>query len=381
MAVKWPEGVLSAGVSSGIKRSGKLDLGLLVTEKPATWAGTFTQNAAAAAPVAWCRERAGSPIRAIVVNSGNANACTGRAGSHAVPVTAEAVAASVGCTPAEVLVASTGPIGVQLPIGKLIAGIPRALKELGPEIGPFSRSILTTDKKPKIASAKAGGATVVGVAKGSAMLAPNMATMLAFVVTDADIGQGSLNAITAQAVGTSFNRICVDACESTNDSFFVVTTGAGPLVAEDVLAGAITSVCRELALQMVDDSEGGSRVVRIEVAGAHDDSAGAALGKAVASSALWRAAVHGGDPNWGRILAALGSRSPQLDLDEVDVWIGSEQVFTQGEPSGDLAGAARAMRADEILVRCVVGTGPGSAEVLSTDLSPAYVELNAGGMS
>ncbi len=377
--LSWVPGVACSGVSCGVKADGALDLGLLVAERPAAWAGTFTLNAAAAPSVGWSRSLLGGRLRAVVVNSGNANACTGRAGTRAVGLVTAAAAEALGCGPHEVAVASTGPIGKSLPVHHVIAGIPRAVELLGPDVEPFASAIVTTDTTTKVSSAPAGDARVVGVAKGAAMVAPSMATMLVFLATDARVAPGSLQGLLSDAAAATFGRICVDACESTNDSVFLLSTETGAETSAAALAGALREVCSDLASQIVKDAEGASRVMRIEVSGARSEEAALSLARAVAASALWRAAAHGGDPNWGRILAALGSVDRSLDLSSLEVRIGPEPVFSGGEPAGSLELAAKAMDADEFSIGCVVGRGPGTAEVLSADLSPEYVELNARG--
>jgi glutamate N-acetyltransferase / amino-acid N-acetyltransferase len=380
MAVKWPEGFVSAGLACGIKGGQVLDLGLLASATgPVQWAGTFTRNAAAAAPVLWSKARLGSPVRALVVNSGNANACTGAAGERAAEATAERAAEVLGCSSDEVLVASTGPIGIELPVDKLLAGLPVLSAELGADCDAFATSIMTTDTVPKLAHAQVGDAAIVGVAKGAAMLAPNMATMLAFVATDAQVDD--LQSFLSGAVRLSFDRISTDACESTNDSVFLLSSGAAGPVDPDDFSKALGEVCQSLAEQMVRDAEGGSKLVRVGVSGAASGEQAADLGRAVAASALWRAALHGSDPNWGRVVSALGSCDRSLDLSAVSVDIGDVRVFAAGEPTGELGAAAGEMNGDEVLVRCVVGTGPGEAEILTTDLSPDYVTLNATGTS
>lgn len=378
MAVTWPAGARSAGVAAGIKPDGAADLGVIELAETCAWAGTFTRNAAAAPCVDWCRSRLGRPARAIVVNSGNANACTGPGGTEVVATTTRAAAALLDCSPDEVLVASTGPIGVPLPVDKLVAALPHAFSSTSDESGSFAGAILTTDSTTKIAEAGAGRARVVGVAKGAAMLAPNMATMLAFLVTDALASPEELQSVLISAVGRSFDRISVDACESTNDSVFLVGTGR-TRVTNDELEHAVESVCRDLAEQMVRDAEAASRLVRIQVSGAHDEAAAVHLGRAVAASDLWRSAVHGADPNWGRVVAALGSADRGLRIDDLVVAIGPETVFDHGAPAGSPEAARKAMEADSFTVSCIVGTGPGAAEILTCDLSPSYVELNAGG--
>ncbi|MDQ3939807.1 MAG: bifunctional ornithine acetyltransferase/N-acetylglutamate synthase, partial [Actinomycetota bacterium] len=237
-----------------------------------------------------------------------------------------------------------------------------------------------TDTTTKVAAAPGDEVAITGVAKGAAMLAPNMATMLAFIATDARLESRELQTCLTGAVDASFNRISVDACESTNDSVFLFSTGRRQVRAEAV-ASALTSVCSDLARQMVRDAEGGSRLVRVEVVGARDDETAARLARAVAASALWRAALYGADPNWGRVVAALGAADRSLDIAGVDVAIGSETVFATGEPFGSLVAAAKEMQGDETAVHCRVGSGTGRAEILTCDLSPEYVTLNATGTS
>jgi glutamate N-acetyltransferase / amino-acid N-acetyltransferase len=379
--MNWPAGVRSAGVSCGIKDDGALDLGVLVFDKPAVWAGTFTSNAAAAAPVTWSRALRGHPVRGLVVNSGNANACTGAGGDSATHATARTAAGALGCTAEEILIASTGPIGVPLPVDKVAAGIPAAVTQLGADLESFARSILTTDSSIKVSAASAEGSRVVGVAKGAAMLAPNMATMLAFLVTDTPASRSALKRCLQEAVDRSFNRISVDACQSTNDSVMLFSTASETEGEPDGLTACVPEVCAELAEQIVRDAEGGSRLVRIVVEEAGSEASAVALGHSIAASALWRAAVHGADPNWGRIVAAMGSASPAPDLGRLTLRIGEEVVFDRGEPVGSLETAAKWMDSDEVTVTCGLDMGEESAVVLTSDLSEEYVALNAEGTS
>ena len=381
MILRWPEGIVSGGGSAGIKAGGAPDLGIIVANEHVEWAGTFTKNAAAAAPVRWCRALLGSSVRAIVVNSGNANACTGAEGTAATETTATAAAGAVGCAPQEVLVASTGPIGVPLPVQRIVEAVPSVACSLGESPETFARAILTTDTHPKLAHAGARDSRIVGVGKGAAMLAPNMATMLAFVATDAAVPAPAMQDALERAVALSFDRISVDACESTNDSVFLLSTGRVTLDDEAEWNAALQSVCADLAEQMVRDAEGGTKLVRIRVDGADDEAAAVELGRAVAGSVLWRAALHGGDPNWGRVLAALGAADRSLDLASLAVSVGGVRVFDRGAPAGAFEDAAKEMQGDEIDVTCVVGGGSGGAEILTADLSPDYVMLNAYGTS
>ena len=371
----WPPGIKSAGVAAGIKGGDALDLGVIVAHEEVTWAGVFTRNAAAAACVGWDRALRGHKVRALVVNSGNANACTGAAGQAAVEATARAAADALGCTPQDVLVASTGPIGVPLDANKITRALPGALAGLSADPGSFSSAIVTTDTYTKVA-AYPGPPEVCGVAKGAAMVAPGMATMLAFIVTDAAVGHEDLQLLLAESVERSFNRISVDGCESTNDSVICLTTGRTPCTIEQLKAG-LDDVCGSLALAIARDAEGGTKLVRILVTGAADDHVAAELGRAVAGSALWRAAIHGSDPNWWRVVSALGAQDRELDLARVEIAIGPETVFRSGEPVGSLEAARKAMTEEEWELACLVGTGPGAAEILTADLSPAYVVLNA----
>jgi glutamate N-acetyltransferase / amino-acid N-acetyltransferase len=375
-AAHWPPGFSSAGIACGIKSEGALDLGLLVADRPVVWAGTFTRNAAAAPCVHWNRRALGADARAVVVNSGNANACTGKTGLDSVALSAGAVAEIVGCEATQVLVASTGPIGVPLEVDRLIGALPAAARSLTPDAEEFAAAILTTDTATKSAAAEAGDARVVGVAKGAAMIAPNMATLLGFICTDAALGHQELQTMLSRSIGSTFNRICVDACESTNDMVLCLATGQ---VAIDgsAFARALEEVCGSLAHQIAADAEGATRLVRIIVTGAADDATAAGLGRAVAASALWRAAIHGADPNWGRVVAALGAADRDLDLARLSIAVGGEPLFAAGEPVGSIENAREALGSDDVLVTCEVGGGRGAAQVLSSDLSPEYVTLNA----
>jgi glutamate N-acetyltransferase/amino-acid N-acetyltransferase len=374
---RWVDGLTSAGVAAGIKPSGDLDLGLLVAAHPFTWAGAFTRNAAAAECVGWNRAHLGHRARALVVNSGNANACTGSAGRHTVEATAAAAAEQIGCGVDEVLVCSTGPIGVPLDARLIESAVPAAANALTDSVDDFSRSLLTTDTFPKVSTVSSSGASVTGVAKGAAMIAPNMATMLAFLGTDANVPGDELQLAVDWAVDRSFNRLCLDGCESTNDSVVVFATGAGPALEQEDLRAMLLEVCSQLALKMARDAEGSTKLVRIRIEGASTESHAAELGRAVARSDLWRAAAHGADPNWGRVLSAMGSVDRRLDLERTSVAIGDEVLFAKGEPSGFLAAAAAAMSGDEFTVSVGLDQGDASAEILTADLSEEYVTLNA----
>jgi len=379
VAVRWAQGFSGAGVACGIKTGGQLDLGLIVADEGVPWAGTFTANGAAASCVHHCRSLLGRTTRAVVVNSGNANACTGQSGSRAVTIIAEKAARAVGCLPQEVLVASTGPIGVPLPAELVVGALPRAVGTLSGEVGPFATSILTTDTGAKTAEADLGGASITGVAKGAGMLAPNMATMLAFIVTDARIPTHLLQPVFTDTVACTFNRVVIDGCESTNDSAFLLSSCRGERVDSERWERGLHDVCSDLARQMARDGEGATRCFSVGVAGAKDEASAVALGRAVASSALWRAAVNGADPDWGRIVAALGSVDRSLDLAALNLSIGAVQLLRNGQPTGLQKDAERVMQAKDFDVTCEVGAGTASARVLSADMSCDYVRINAHG--
>ena len=374
---RWVDGLASAGVAAGIKPSGDLDLGLLVAARPVAWAGTFTRNAAAAACVHWNRAALGRRARTLVVNSGNANACTGGAGRNTVEATAAAAAKLIGCGTDDVLVCSTGPIGIPLDARLIESALPAAARSLSSKVDDFSRSLLTTDTIPKVSTSSPAGASVVGVAKGAAMIAPNMATMLAFLGTDADVPADALQDALESAVDRSFNRLCLDGCESTNDSVLVLATGNGPKLDQQQLREGLLEVCSDLALKIARDAEGATKLVRVRVEGARSETHAVEHGRAVARSDLWRAAIHGGDPNWGRVLAAMGAVDRDLDVETTSVAIGGELLFGKGEPCGDLAAAAEAMSEDEFTVSVALDQGDSVAEVLTSDLSEEYVTLNA----
>ena len=387
--VTAPAGFRAAGVSAGIKPANGLDLALVVSDTPAHASAVFTTNRAQAAPVLVAREhleRSGSLARAIVVNSGCANACTGEAGMKAAREMAAETARLLKCPADHVLVASTGVIGVALPIERVRTGLPIAVRALAADQGSTAaRAIMTTDPFPKEAATRlrigSRDVAIGGMAKGSGMIEPNMATMLAFVATDAAADTGLLHATLAPAVARTFNRISVDACESTNDSVFLFATGTAGRAHPDDLAKAVEAVCADLSEQIVRDAEGGSKFVRIRVTGAPTEESAAVAGRAVAASALWRAAVGGGDPNWGRVLSALGAADRSLDMSRISLSIGGVPLFVEGEPKGGLKDAAATMSSDEIIVDCSIGSGSGGAEVLSADLTEEYVKLNSEGTS
>lgn len=380
-----PKGFLAAGVAAGLKPSAAPDVGLLVSERPANAVGVFTANRVQAAPIAVTKRhlRTGR-ARAIVVNAGNANACTGSRGIADARATAAAAAAALGAAETEVLVASTGVIGRYLDMPKLRAGVEAASKALGPDAGPLATAMMTTDTRPKLAVAEAGGARIVGVVKGAGMIAPEMATMLCFVATDAAVSRGVMADALRTAVGGSFNAISVDGCMSTNDCVLLLANGAaggaeiGPEEPAAAAFGeALAEVCASLARQIVEDGEGATKVVAIRVRGASNEREARRAARTVADSVLLRAAIGGADPNWGRVMAALGTSGIAFDPHVVDVWMGGEKLAEGGAPGpGDLAKAALALRDREVEVAIDMRRGAAEATLYTNDLTEEYVRFN-----
>jgi glutamate N-acetyltransferase/amino-acid N-acetyltransferase len=375
-------GFLAGSAAAGMKPDGAEDVALLVAHEPAVAAAVFTSNVAAAPPVVLSREHAESGrVRAVVLNSGCANAGTGAAGTADARAMAAATAHQVGAAAEEVLVCSTGPIGPRLPIAAVEQAIATAAGRLGDGAASgraAAIAIHTTDTVAKEAVAAGDGYTVGGMAKGAGMVRPDMATMLAVVTTDARVDRQFLREALVAAVDASFHALNVDGCPSTNDTVIALASGSSGVVpGPAAFTAALTEVCWRLAEQMAADAEGASRVVTIEVSGADDDATARALGRAVADWALVRAAFYGGDPNWGRILGALGSSGLRFRPDRVGVAFQGVAVAAEGVAvDHDAAALQRAMAEGPIDVAVVVGDGPGRARVLTTDLTPDYVVFN-----
>ena len=388
--VTTPLGFKAAGVSAGIKVNGGSDLALVVSETAATAAAVFTTNRAQAAPVVVSREhieRAGGLARAIVVNSGCANACTGDEGvSVAQEMTAE-TARLLGCSAEQVLVASTGVIGVALPIDKIRSGLPAALRALAVDQGSAAaRAIMTTDPFPKEASARAtiAGREIVvgGMAKGSGMIEPMMATMLAFVTTDASVPRLLLDRALRDVVNDTFNAITVDGECSTNDCVFLLANGASGVQIDDgsyaPFVAALRTVCRELALGIVRGGEGATKLVAVTVTGAATADQARKAAKAIANSPLVKTAIHGGDPNWGRLIAVAGRAGVAFELNRASVAIGPTVLFKDGQPYDENAPrAAEYLSGKEIAVTVHLGVGSEESTVWTCDLSAEYVRINA----
>ncbi len=385
-----PQGFRAAATAAGIKPQG-LDLALIVADWGCAAAAMFTQNRAQAAPVIVSREHlASGQARAVVVNAGGANAGTGEQGLKDARETAALLAREIGGRPEDVVVASTGVIGVTLPMEKMRAGIARAVPELSREGGAAAaRAILTTDTHPKevVVEFPLGGATarIGAMAKGSGMIAPNLATLLAFFTTDAAVDQRLLDRALREAVGESLNRITVDGDTSTNDMALVLASGALPARAileegqeYDLFRGALLEAARRIARLIVRDGEGATRVAEVRVEGARLESEADRIARTVAESPLVKTALSGGDPNWGRVLAAVGRAGVDLDMQQVDLWLGDVWVAEGGRARNyDEEAARRAFSEDPVRIRVGLRAGRAVGWIWTCDLSHGYVDINA----
>jgi len=389
-SVTAPRGFSAAGVACGIKASG-LDLALLVSDTTASAAGVFTTNRAQAAPVTISRRNlsvSSGHARAIIVNSGCANACTGSDGMRNAEAMAARTASTIGCSVPEVLVASTGVIGVQLDLEKITRGIGAAAAALAPCGGKdAARAIMTTDPFPKMAAVEiASGARafrVGGIAKGSGMIEPRMATMLALLTTDAAVEPAVLHRAMKTVVEDTFNAITVDGECSTNDCVFALANGASGVQLgdehESVLVEALRRVCEPLAVGIVRGGEGATKLVTVRVTGAASNIEARQTARAIANSPLVKTALHGGDPNWGRLVAVAGRSGSNFVLDAAAVRIGTIELFSAGTPHDDRAPeAAEYLKGNDLVVSVDMGTGgSGTSQMWTCDLSAEYVRINA----
>ncbi len=393
MSVTFPLGFRAAGMSAGLKPSGRPDLGLLVGDPGTTVAGLFTTNRVAAAPVHLSRSRiADGHGRAVIVNSGQANAATGERGDTDANTVVAATAGALGVDVADVLACSTGVIGEPVHVEPLLAALPILAGSLAPDGGPgFARAIMTTDTVDKQATAEAGSYRVGGCAKGVGMIAPNLATMLVFVTTDAPVHRDHLQRLADEQLKPRFNALTVDACTSTNDTVLLFASGAAPDATEIMpdtpswveLAGAVGEVGESLVRQLIADAEGVTHVMLVDIAGAGSERDARVVAKAVAESPLVKTAVFGGDPNPGRILQAVGSSSIDIDPSAIDIAIGGVRLVEGGVipasyfDDDTLSSAARvAMKEPEIRIDVSLGGGPGRSRALGCDLSYEYVRIN-----
>jgi glutamate N-acetyltransferase/amino-acid N-acetyltransferase len=384
------KGFRFAGIAAGIKANGQPDLGLIVADEDVAAAGVYTRNRVRAAPVVIAQKRTRKgKLRAVLVNSGNANACTGVPGRKAAERSTAAVAKALGVSPELVAPASTGVIGALLPADKIIDAMPRLLDAVGADqASAFARAIMTTDQWPKVAArtVKIGGktATVLGLAKGAGMIHPDMATTLAFVVTDAGASPALLGKLLREATDVTFNAISVDGDTSTNDTILLLASGrAGTVKAGTADAKRLRAVLEDvlgaLGRSIVRDGEGAEHVVTFEVSGARTDADARKAAKTIATSPLVKTALHGRDANWGRILAAAGRSGAVFDPDVAEIRVGGVKVVAKGMPVGKEAEAeaARIMAGLEYTVAVKLGRGPGTARYLTCDLGKRYIEVNA----
>ncbi|WP_331447494.1 bifunctional glutamate N-acetyltransferase/amino-acid acetyltransferase ArgJ [Streptomyces xanthochromogenes] len=379
MSVTAAQGFLAGGVSAGLKESGDLDLALVVNRGPSrAAAGVFTSNRVQAAPVRWSRRvLADGRISAVVLNSGGANACTGPGGAEDARLTAERTARAVGVGPDEVAVCSTGLIGVRLPMDRLTAGIDAVADRLSADGGEAAAvAIKTTDSVHKTAVADGDGWTVGGMAKGAGMLAPGLATMLVVLTTDAEAGAEVLDAALREAVRTTFDRVDSDGCMSTNDTVLLLASGSSGVAPEPVvLTAAVHAVCQDLARQLVADAEGASKEIEVTVLGAASEADAVEVGRSVARNNLLKCALHGEDPNWGRVLSAIGTTAAVFDPDRLDVaingvWVCRDGAEGESRDKVDLTGR-------HIQVTVDLRSGGSSATVWTNDLTAEYVHENS----
>jgi glutamate N-acetyltransferase/amino-acid N-acetyltransferase len=393
-ALKSVAGIELGTAKAGIRKPGRRDLLIARIAPGATAAGVFTRNRFCAAPVQVCRDHlaSGAGVRAFVVNTGNANAGTGEQGLAAARETCEAVARLMGCTTNQVLPFSTGVILEQLPIDRLVAGLPQAISDLDSDHwAQAAESIMTTDTLPKAASrsvtVNGRAAVVTGIAKGAGMIRPNMATMLGFIATDALVPQELLEQWVREAADASFNRITIDGDTSTNDSLLLVATGAGALDADGAggqaaaaLKAAIIEVALELAQAIVRDGEGATKFISVVVERAGSPAEASAVAYAIAHSPLVKTAFFASDPNLGRILAAVGYAGiDDLDQTDIDLYLGDVHVATRGgrHPDYREEDGQRVMKQAEITIRVVLNRGEMATTVWTCDLSHDYVSINA----
>jgi glutamate N-acetyltransferase / amino-acid N-acetyltransferase len=385
VSVTSPKGFRAAGVAAGLKPSGNLDVALVVNDGPdATAAGVFTINRVKAAPVLWSQQvlRAGI-VRAVVLNSGGANACTGAEGFQDTHRTAEHVAARLTASSrlaigaVDVAVCSTGLIGERLPMDRLLPGVDAAVRGLSRDGGPAAaEAIMTTDSRAKTTEQAGDGYTVGGMAKGAGMLAPAMATMLCVLTTDAVADPATLDAALREACRVTFDRIDSDGCMSTNDTVLLLASGASGInPSAEELTATVTAACHDLAQQLLADAEGATKDVTIEVTGAASEDDAVEVGRAIARNNLVKCAFFGNDPNWGRIIAAIGTAAAAFDPDEVDVAVNGVQVCRGGAAGDDRSKVDLTARA--VHVHVDLHAGAETATVWTNDLSLGYVHENS----
>ncbi|MDH6575847.1 glutamate N-acetyltransferase/amino-acid N-acetyltransferase [Kitasatospora sp. MAP5-34] len=380
IGVTAAKGFRASGITAGIKASGTPDLALVVNDGPSlAAAGVFTSNRVKAAPVLWSEQVVkGGQISAVVLNSGGANACTGAGGFQDTHATAERAAGELGLNAGEVAVASTGLIGVRLPMDLLLPGVEQAAKALSADGGEAAAiAIKTTDTVHKTAQVTSpAGWTVGGMAKGAGMLAPGLATMLVVLTTDADTDSASLDAALRAATRTTFDRVDSDGCMSTNDTVLLLASGASQVAPDQgEFAEAVGAVCADLARQLVGDAEGASKDIRIDVTGAATEDEAVDVARTIARNNLLKCALHGEDPNWGRVLAAIGTTEAAFDPDQLDVAINGVWVCRNGSVGEDRDLVD--MTGRDIVITADLKAGQASASVWTNDLTADYVHENS----
>jgi glutamate N-acetyltransferase/amino-acid N-acetyltransferase len=382
VSVTTPQGFRAAGVAAGLRSTGGLDLALVVNDGPVhAAAGVFTRNKVKAAPVLWSQQvLATGRLRAVVLNAGGANACTGPEGFQTAHATAEQAAEALGCAPIEVAVCSTGLIGKQLPRTAVLAGVEAAAAALGADAAAglaAATAIMTTDTVPKQAvHTDEAGWSIGGTTKGAGMIAPSLATMLTVLTTDAVVDSPVLDDALRAAVRISFDRLDVDGCMSTNDTVLVLASGASGVAADPAaFTEALATVCRDLAQQMQADAEGVTKRITVRVTGAATEDEAVTVARTIARDSLVKTAIFGSDANWGRIAAAAGYADAAVDPDRLDITVNGVLLCRGGVAAGGRTDAD--LSGKEVLVEVALGLGDGTADILTTDLSHAYVEENS----
>jgi len=379
MSVTAPLGFRAAGVTAGLKPSGQPDVAVVLNDGPSrSAAAVFTTNRVQAAPVTWTRQVVtGGRVRAVVLNSGGANACTGPAGFQDTHATAEHLAAAIDDSAGEMAVCSTGLIGERLPMDKLLPGVSAAVAEASRGGGlAAADAIRTTDTVVKIAFRRVDGYSIGGMAKGAGMLAPGLATMLCVLTTDADLEPAQLDAALRTATATTFDRLDTDGCMSTNDTVLLMASGAAGVKPDKTeFTQALTEVCADLVRQLQLDAEGANKMITIEVVGAASEADAVTAGRAVARNNLLKCAIGGEDPNWGRVLSAVGTTDAVFQPDRLNVAINGIWVCRHGAPGDERAKVD--LRPKDVTITVDLSAGPHSAIILTTDLTAAYVHENS----
>ena len=379
MTVTSPQGFRAAGVAAGIKNSSRPDVAVVINDGPCSAAaGVFTSNRVKAAPVLWSQQTiAGGEVRAVVLNSGGANACTGSAGYADTRQTAEHLAGLLSVPAGQIAVCSTGLIGERLPMHHLLVGVDAATASASAAGGEAAaHAIMTTDTVAKTCAVPGSGYLIGGMAKGAAMLAPALATMLVVLTTDADLPAGELDKALRGAVRTTFDRLDSDGCMSTNDTVLLLASGAsGARPGEAEFTALLESACQDLARQLLLDCEGATKAIAIEVTGAASEADALEVGRAVARCNLFKCAITGEDPNWGRVLSAVGTTGAAFEPDDLSVAINGVWVCKGGAPGEDRS--AVDLRPRDVTVTVDLAAGAAAATIRTTDLSAAYVHENS----